>query len=283
MIACETSGMTRKAFEELGHNAWSCDLLPSADNSPKHLVGDMFSIVPEHGPWDIIIAHPDCTYLTSSAEWAYGDGPYHQKVKPGTLVGAKRRAARKKAIQDVQIIISWYTRGLTKALVIENPKGALSTAIRKPDQIVQPYEFGDDASKGTCLWEYGVAPLVPTRRAKGRIVEWPRGSRKMVERWANQTDSGQNNLTPGKDRWQVRSKTYPGISNAFAAQWGGRTHWKPVVMAHELPQCECCDEPYCTQCDAHYADCTCVGPHQDDEYDYATFHGRLYAMKRFTL
>lgn len=161
------------------------------------------------------VFHPTCTYLTGSAEWAYGDGPYHQKVKPGTLVGAARREARELAINDVLRI--WSLPIKRKA--VENPVGTLSTRWRKPTQIIQPNWFGDDASKKLCLWLDGLLPLRPTERRAGRWVEWPRGSGKMVERWSNQTDSGQNRLSPGDDRWKDRSRSFPGVCDAMTAQW----------------------------------------------------------------
>lgn len=108
-------------------------------------------------------------------------------------------------------------------IAIENPVGAIGTRIRAADQFVQPYDFGDDASKRTGLWLKGLPPLVidPAKRFSGRLVEWPRGSGKMVERWSNQTDSGQNRLGPSADRWAARSVTYAGIARAMARQWGG--------------------------------------------------------------
>ena len=98
--------------------------------------------------------------------------------------------------------------------------GAISSRIRKPDQIIQPWQFGDDASKKTCLWLENLPPLVHTKIIPGRLVTLPSG--KVVERWANQTDSGQNRLGPSEDRWKERSETYTGVSEAMAAQWGGK-------------------------------------------------------------
>jgi hypothetical protein len=216
LVGHETSGRTRRAFEAMGHDAWSCDLLPAQEASNRHIQGDVFDVV--NDGWDLAIFHPSCTYLTISAAWAFTDGPYHQKVKPGTLVGKERREARDQAVAD-------FIR-LTKCPIpmkaFENPIGALSSLYRKPDQIVQPYQFGDDASKATCLWLYGLPKLRidPAKRRAGRMVEWPRDSGKMVERWGNQTDSGQNKLPPSADRWSKRSDTYPGIAAAFAKCWG---------------------------------------------------------------
>jgi len=205
IIGYETSGMVREAFRALGHNAWSCDILPADDGSPYHIQCDIFDVANED--WDIGIFHPPCTYLTGSAAWAFKDGPYHQKVKPITLVGADRRAARADALKDVLRLMA-----LPYPKAIENPVGAISTYICKPDQIIQPYMFGDDASKKTCLWLDRLPKLLPTKYIKPRIVAGK-------PRWGNQTDSGQNSLSPSDLRWKERSKTYPGIAAAFAAQW----------------------------------------------------------------
>jgi hypothetical protein len=135
-----------------------------------------------------------------------GDGPYHQQVKPETLVGAARRAARREAYQFVRELADAPIR----RIAIENPVGFLSTAWRKPDQTIHPWQFGHDASKATCLWLKGLPKLKPTN-------ELP-GGRKA--RRGNQTGSGQNNLPPTPDRWKKRSLTYPGIAQAMAEQWG---------------------------------------------------------------
>lgn len=207
LIACESSGVTREAFRALGHDAWSCDLQPADDGSPYHIQGD---VTPHLAAGcDLMIAHPDCTYLTNSAAWAFGDGPYHQRVKPETLVGAARRAAREQALDFVRLLMG----APIPMIAIENPVGAISTRIRPADQYIQPYEYGEDASKKTGLWLKGLPILVPTQHVEPRMV----GGR---PRWANQTDSGQNRLSPGSDRWKVRSKTYQGWANAFASQWG---------------------------------------------------------------
>lgn len=232
-VGMETSGTFRRAFQALGHETYSCDVLPSeddgeemvysADNLPlgRHLVGDVFECLDNLWAtdlWpDLAIFHPSCTWLTGSAAWAFGDGPYHQKVKPGTLVGAARREARDKALDQVRRIMALPIR----RKVIENPVGAISSHIRKPLQITQPYEFGDDASKKTCWWYLGkdnddlrdmIVPTDPAQRVPGRIVNG-------VERWANQTDSGQNRLSPGLDRWKDRSRTYSGFPAAAAPLW----------------------------------------------------------------
>jgi hypothetical protein len=190
--------------------------LPALEQTNRHIRGDVWDVV--FDDWDFGLFHPMCTYLTTSAAWAFGDGPYHQKVKPETLVGAERRRAR-----DVALSCFGVLDRMNYPTAIENPAGSfLNTMYRKPDQVIQPYEFGDDASKATGLWLNGVPPLKinPYWRKPGRIVEWPKGSGKMRERWANQTDSGQNRLTPSVERWLERSATYPGIAAELGAQYG---------------------------------------------------------------
>ncbi|MGL5015030.1 MAG: hypothetical protein ACRC6V_12180 [Bacteroidales bacterium] len=210
LIACERFGVIRDEFIKRGHDAWSCDLVESAVEGP-HITGDVTEVLDQG--WDLMIAHPDCTYLTNSAAWAFGDGPYHQKVKEGTLVGEERREARVRALDFVRLLMG----APIPRIAVENPIGAISTAIRKPDQIIHPYQYGDDASKATCLWLTGLPALVPTRRVQGRIVNI---NGKEVERWANQTDSGQNRLSPSEDRAMARAKTYKGWAEAMAEQWG---------------------------------------------------------------
>lgn len=208
LVGCEQFGIMREAFRQRGHDAWSCDLKPARDGSRYHLQCDVLTVLDDG--WDLGIFHPDCTYLTCSAEWAYSDGPYHQKVKPETLVGAVRREAREEAIRFV-----FKLRDCEIPLkAIENPVGILSRRWRKPDQIVQPNWFGDDASKATCWWfEGGLPLLVPTKRVAPRLVNG-------LPRWANQTDGGQNKLPPSGDRAMQRAATYPGLADACADQWG---------------------------------------------------------------
>lgn len=213
LVACEFSGTVRRAFREKGHDAWSCDLLPSDDDSHFHIQADVKEAL--YDRWDRVIAHPPCDYLTISAEWAYTDGPYHQKVKPETLVGPNRRAARDEAVEFFRMFLECGA----EQIAIENPIGCISSRICKPTQVIQPHWFGEDASKSTCLWLKGLPPLKPTEHFPPRIVEHPKGSGKMVKRWSNQTDSGQNNLSPGPNRWKLRSKTFSGIAKAMAEQW----------------------------------------------------------------
>lgn len=208
LIGYSACPLTRAAFEARGHEAWTCDLLPSRDASVFHITGDVWEALSDN--WDFAVLHPMCTYLTVSAAWAYGDGPYHQKVKPGTLVGEARRIEREKAIENVRRL-----RALPFPVAIENPAPSfLNKAIGKPSQVIQPHQYGDDASKSTGLWlSDGVPILLPTSHVKPRIVGH-------LPRWSNQTDSGQNRLSPGANRWLERSATYPGIAAAMGDQWG---------------------------------------------------------------
>lgn len=230
-IGMETSGVARRAFQAAGHRVVSCDLLPAQDGAgfnDGHIQGDVFEVLDmlRSCYWwkpDLALFHPDCTYLTTSAAWAFKDPDftrypgvgYHQKLKPGTLFGAARREARDNSVALVKRI--W---GLDiERIAIENPVGYLSSLFMEPTQTVQPYDYGDDASKRTCYWLKNLRPLAPTERVPGRWVEWPRGSGIFKERWSNQTDSGQNNLTPNDDRWQDRSDSFPGITAAMVKQW----------------------------------------------------------------
>lgn len=191
LVACEHSGTVRDAFLRKGHFAISCDLLPNSTG--PHYQGDVCEIIDNN--WDLMIAHPDCTYLCSS-------GLHHNKYVVG------RKALTDKAIGFVRYLMNC---GIPK-IAIENPVGCISTRIRAYDQLIQPYEFGHDASKGTCLWLTGLPLLVPTSYIKPRIVNG-------LPRWANQTDSGQNAEGPSEDRWKIRAKTYEGVANAMADQW----------------------------------------------------------------
>ncbi len=207
LIGCESSGIIRDAFIARGHNAISCDLLPSEREGP-HYQGDVFDIIDDG--FDLGIFHPDCTYLTNSAAWAYGDGPYHQKIKPETPVGQARRELRRQALDFVLRLM----KAQIPRTAIENPIGAINTSIRPPDQYIQPHEYGHDASKKTGLWLKGLPKLSQTEYIAPRMVNGH-------PRWANQTDSGQNRLSPSEDRWKDRARTYQGWADAMADQWGG--------------------------------------------------------------
>lgn len=216
LIGYSACQLTREAFERAGCEAWTCDLLPARGDSVWHIHGDVWDAIRSRH-WDMAVLHPMCTYLTVSAAWAFNDPDferypgvgYHQRVKAGTLVGGERRAARAEALDNFRALLA-----LPFPVAIENPAPSfISKSIRSPDQIVQPYEFGDDASKSTGLWLNGLPRLRPTGFAEPRMV----GGR---PRWSNQTDSGQNKLPPSDSRWLQRSQTYPGIAAAMGDQWG---------------------------------------------------------------
>lgn len=218
LITHECSGIVAEAFANAGHWVVSIDLLPSFAycNRRTHIQDNVCNVLPrfkrQGTRFDLMISHPDCTFLTNSAAWAFTDGPYHQKVKAGTLVGTARREAREKAVQHVEWLMDIGV-DIADRQAIENPVGCLSTRIMKPDQIIQPNQFGADASKATCLWLRKLPKLKPTNIIPPRIVDGK-------PRWANQTDSGQNRLSPADDRWLDRATTYPGIADAFVQQWG---------------------------------------------------------------
>jgi hypothetical protein len=197
LVACESSGIVRDAFIKQGHEATSCDLLP-CETGGNHHQGNVLDIL-DRG-WDLMIAHPPCTYLCASGfHWNYRQ------------VG--RHLMTLHALQFVQKLL----RAPIRKIAIENPNGCISSEIAPSTQIIQPYEFGENASKATALWLIGLPLLVSqVARYQGRWVEH---EGVMVERWDNQTDSGQNKLSPGADRWKERSRTYQGIADAMAYQW----------------------------------------------------------------
>jgi hypothetical protein len=185
LVACEFSGTVRRAFQKLGHDAWSCDLLPADDDGP-HILGDVRQVL--HDGWDLMIAHPPCTHLAVS-----GARHFHRK-----------QAEQADALDFVRTLLD----APIPRIALENPVSVISSRVRKPDQIIQPWQFGHPESKKTCLWLKGLNPLQPTDVLQDR------------GRWQNQTPSGQNKLGPSPDRWKIRSKTYPGIAHAMATQWG---------------------------------------------------------------
>jgi site-specific DNA-cytosine methylase len=189
LVACEYSGAVRDAFARLGHDAWSCDILPT-DVPGNHYQCDVREVL--NLGWDLMVAHPPCTYLSvSGMHW--------------TTRGLRDPKLTEDALDFVRLLMD----APIPMIAIENPVSIISSRIRKPDQIIQPWMFGHDASKATCLWLKGLPPLVPTN-----ILPKPESGR-----WGNQTPSGQNKLAPSKDRWKERSKTYQGIAEAMAAQW----------------------------------------------------------------
>jgi hypothetical protein len=187
LVACEFSGVVRDAFTALGHEAWSCDLLPS-ERPGLHIQGDVLSVV-DRG-WDLMIAHPPCTHLAvSGARWF-----------------AAKQVEQAEALDFVRALLD----APIERIALENPVSIISSRIRKPDQIIQPWQFGHPESKTTCLWLKNVPKLRPTK-----ILPLPPSGR-----WQNQTPSGQNKLGPRPDRWKDRSRTLCGIAQAMAEQWG---------------------------------------------------------------
>lgn len=200
LISCERSGKVREAFRAMGHDAWSCDTEPADDASPHHYQCDVRQIMLGQ-QWDMMIAFPPCTYLSVSGMHRTTRG-----LRPASWT------------EDALGFVHQHMNSGIPMWAIENPVGVISTRIRRPDQIIQPYMFGEDASKKTCLWLHGLPRLIPTKMIPGRLVKLPSG--KVVERWANQTDSGQNRLAPSEDRARKRSETYSGVALAMAQQWG---------------------------------------------------------------
>jgi site-specific DNA-cytosine methylase len=195
LVACEFSGTVRDAFLRRGHYALSCDLLPCTSQTlGDHYEGDVRDVLDDG--WDLMIAHPPCTYLSvSGMHW--------------TVRGLRDPQLTEDALEFVRLLLN----APIKQIALENPVSVISSRIRKPDQIIAPYEFGHDASKKTCLWLKNLPQLKATEIIKPRIINGKK-------RWGNQTDSGQNKLTPSADRWKLRSKTYEGIAEAMATQWG---------------------------------------------------------------
>jgi hypothetical protein len=180
-VACEYSGRVRDAFIKLGHEAISCDLLPT-DSSGPHYQGDVFDL--DLSQFDLMIAHPPCTHLA---------------------VSGARHFARKRESGEQQDAIDFFMRlanAPVKMIAIENPVCIMSSVWRKPDQIIQPWQFGHGETKATCLWLKGLPKLTPTNIVDGRSDRI-------------------HKMPPSPDRWKLRSTTYQGIADAMAAQWGG--------------------------------------------------------------
>ena len=190
LIACETSGVTRRAFKNIGIDAWSCDILPADDGEElNHVIGDVSNIL-DWG-WDLMIAHPPCTHLAVS-------GARHFEKKRASGV-------QQEALDFVQMLMD----APIEHIAIENPVSVISTKIRKPDQIIQPYMFGHMEQKKTCLWLKNLPKLVETDNVYEEMMKLPVRERQKVFYYSG----------PVKDRWKVRSKTYEGIADAFARQW----------------------------------------------------------------
>lgn len=183
LVACEYSGRVRQAFRNKGHNAWSCDLLPSEDNSPYHYQQDVMPLLWD-GDWDLVIAHPPCTHLAvSGARWW--------------------KDKKKEQQESINFFMEFLSipNDRVRRLAIENPIGIISTVYRKPDQIIQPWMFGHGETKATCLWLENLPPLKPTNIVEGR-------------------EPKVHYMPPSPDRWKERSRTYQGIADAMAEQWG---------------------------------------------------------------
>ena len=215
LIACEYSGVVREAFRSIGHDAISCDLLESEQPGP-HITGDVFDVITSDN-WDMMIAHPPCTYLCSSGlHWNT-----RQHVVDGEKCYTPAAIERKKQTElALKFITDLWNCGIPK-IAIENPVGCINTRLPfmpKP-QYVQPYNYGHDASKKTGFWTKNLPVLryYEEDYIEPRIVEI--GSRK-YNRWANQTLRGQDSTSPGKDRGKDRAKTYEGIAYAMVEAWG---------------------------------------------------------------
>lgn len=188
LVACEYSGTVRDAFIAAGHDAMSCDLLPTDAPGP-HYQGDVKDII--NDGWDLMVAHPPCTHLAvSGAKW------FHLKEKQ-----------QAEALDFVRLLLD----APIPRIALENPVSVISSRIRKPDQIIQPWMFGHEATKTTCLWLKNLPQLVPTRVVGKGARHITKGGNSLPE-WYN--------LPPSPDRWKIRSATFTGIAQAMAAQWG---------------------------------------------------------------
>ena len=179
LVACEFSGVVREAFRGRGHDAYSCDLLPAEDGSEFHFRGDALEYI-GGGYWDLMVAHPPCTHLAvSGARWFKDKLPEQEA-----------------ALRFVRALMA----APIERIAIENPISIISSRIRKPDQIIQPWQFGHGETKATCLWLKNLPPLQPTNIVPGR-------------------ENRVHRMPPGPDRWKERSRTFRGIADAMASQW----------------------------------------------------------------
>ena len=201
LIACEESQRVCIAFRDKGHDAYSCDILPCSGKHPEwHIQDDVLKHLDEN--WDLIIAHPPCTYLTVSANKYYNVEKYGAKA-------IEREKLREEAIE----FFLKFTDLKCPKVAIENPIGVMSTRYKKPTQVIQPYYFGDKERKATCLWLKGLPPLKPTNIVEPDIIKHKSG----------RTDSRLHFETlklPKEERARIRSKTFEGIALAMAEQWG---------------------------------------------------------------
>mgnify|MGYP003139981619 FL=1 len=213
LVACEESQAITKEFRRLGHQAFSCDLQPCSGGHPEwHIEGDVLEWL--DNSWDMMIAHPPCTYLSvSGARWMYHPDDGHLPIKERRRhpKHPNRKEQQKEALDFVQALMD----APIPRIAIENPVSVISSKIRKSDQTIQPYHFGDEATKTTCLWLKNLPKLVPTKIVgKGEFVDFKSG--KKMSKWYYELSR-----LPHKERSIARSKTFPGIAKAIAEQWGG--------------------------------------------------------------
>lgn len=201
LVACEYSGRVREAFRRLGHDAWSCDLLPSEDDSASHIIGDVLDLL--HLRWDLMIAHPPCTYMANS-------GAKHLYL--GMKKGNGRNEERWAKMAEAAAFFRRLWTADIPYIAIENPVmvgHALELVGENFTQSIQPWQFGHKEVKRTCLWLKGLPPLVETDNVYDEMMALPYGERAKV-----------HYASPGPDRWKERSRTYQGIADAIAHQWG---------------------------------------------------------------
>jgi len=210
LVACEYSGVVRDAFLKKGHDATSCDILPSESDLGKHYQGDVRDIL--HDGWDLMIAHPPCTYLSvSGARWFYHPEDKHLDYvdrRPHPL-HPKRKQLQQEALDFVQLLLD----APINKIAVENPVSVISTRIKKPDQIIQPYQFGHETAKTTCLWLKNLKLLKATEIVDPIWITSKNGNRFNKLHYDTY-------LLPQKERGKVRSATFPGIAEAMAEQWG---------------------------------------------------------------
>ena len=217
LVGCEESQAVTKELRKLGHEAFSCDIQECSGGHPEwHYQRDIFEVI--NMGWDMMIAHPPCTYLALTGQWMLKENLPH-KFREGVLTGAKRQKARE---DSIKFFIDLYNCNIP-LVCLENPRSCISSQFRKPDQIIHPYYFGDPAQKATCLWLKGL-PLLKHYMEDDLINQktWvdvemiTMKSGKKINKWF--ADSGKVKI---EERSKSRSKTFPGIAKAIAEQWGG--------------------------------------------------------------
>jgi hypothetical protein len=186
LVACEFSGIVRAAFVARGHDAWSCDILPT-EKPGNHIQGDVLTVLGDN--WDLMIAHPPCTHLAvSGAAWFY-----------------RKQKEQAEALDFVWALLD----APIPRIALENPVSVISTKIRKPDQIIHPWQFGHPEKKTTCLWLKNLPKLTETNNVKGEMELLPKNIQERL-----------HYLPPSENRGRLRSKTFQGIADAMATQWG---------------------------------------------------------------